>query len=46
VRRGDTALRDTLDAVLLRRRPEIDRLLAQYGVPRADTPAASGASER
>jgi mxaJ protein len=41
VRREDTALRDTLDAVLLRRRPEIDRLLAEYGVPRADTPAAS-----
>ena len=46
VRRGDTALRDTLDAVLLRRRAEIDRLLAVYGVPRADTPAASGASGR
>jgi mxaJ protein len=41
VRREDTALRDTLDAVLLRRRSEIDRLLADYGVPRADTPAVA-----
>jgi mxaJ protein len=42
VRREDAALRDRLDAVLLRRQPEIDRLLAAYGVPRADTPAAAG----
>ncbi len=42
VRRDDTALRDSLDAVLLRRRAEIDRLLADYGVPRADTPAIAG----
>jgi mxaJ protein len=44
VRREDTALRDTLDAVIIRRRREIDRLLADYGVPRADTPAAAGAA--
>lgn len=36
VRRGDTALRDTLDAVLTRRRPSVDSLLAEYGVPRLD----------
>jgi mxaJ protein len=42
VRRGDTALRDSLDAVIARRRPEIDRILAAYGVPRADTPAMVG----
>jgi mxaJ protein len=42
VRREDTALRDTLDAVLLRRRRDIDRLLAEYGVPRADTPVMAG----
>jgi mxaJ protein len=42
VRRGETALRDSLDAVLLRRRRDIDRILADYGVPRADTPAAVG----
>ena len=42
VRRGDTALRDSLDAVLARRRGDIDRILADYGVPRADTPATVG----
>ena len=46
VRREDTALRDTLDAVLIRRRAEIDRLLAEYGVPRADTPAAGSVGSR
>jgi mxaJ protein len=39
VRPKDRALRDRLDAVLRRRRREIDRLLADYGVPRADMPA-------
>jgi mxaJ protein len=34
VRREDTALRDELDAVIERRRPEIDALLERYGVPR------------
>ena len=41
VRRGDTAFRDTLDQVIVRRRAEIDRLLADYGVPRVE--AARGA---
>jgi mxaJ protein len=36
VRKGDKALRDTLDQVIVRRRAEIDRLLADYGVPRVD----------
>jgi mxaJ protein len=36
VRRGDTQLRDRLDAILDRRRPEIDRILRDYGVPRLD----------
>ena len=36
VRRGDDALRKKLDAILVRRRPEIDRILASYGVPRVD----------
>ena len=36
VRRGDDALRKKLDEILLRRRPEIDRILASYGVPRVD----------
>ena len=34
VRRGDTALRDELDGVLVRRRAEIDALLDRFGVPR------------
>ena len=42
VRRGDNVLRDSLDAVLSRRQHDIDRILADYGVPRADTPAAVG----
>jgi mxaJ protein len=35
-RRGDTALRAEVEEVLDRRRPDIDRLLAEYGVPRVD----------
>jgi mxaJ protein len=35
VRRGETALKQRLDAVIVRRRGEIDTLLARYGVPRA-----------
>ena len=47
VQRGDTLLRNRLDDVIRRRRREIDRLLADYGVPRADTPAmASGDGDR
>jgi mxaJ protein len=34
VRREDKALRDRLDQELERRRPEIERILDQYGVPR------------
>jgi quinoprotein dehydrogenase-associated probable ABC transporter substrate-binding protein len=33
VRRGDRALRDTLNAILTRRRASIDSLLTAYGVP-------------
>jgi mxaJ protein len=36
VRRGDKALRDELDAVLERRRTDIDAVLAAYHVPRTD----------
>jgi quinoprotein dehydrogenase-associated probable ABC transporter substrate-binding protein len=35
VRRGDVELRDELDAILARVRPEIERILDTYGVPRA-----------
>jgi mxaJ protein len=37
VRRGEEAFRTELDAVLQRRRPEINRLLDAYGVPRVET---------
>ena len=43
VRRQDLALRDTLDAILVRRRAAVDSILERYSVPRADqrpTPAA------
>jgi mxaJ protein len=36
VRRGDQALRDELDAVIERRRADIDAILARYSVPRTD----------
>jgi mxaJ protein len=34
VRRGDTALKEKLDAEIDRRRDDIDRILSEYGVPR------------
>ena len=36
VRRKDKALRDTLDALLLRERPAIRKILDEYGVPRVE----------
>ena len=36
VRRGDKALRDELDAIIERRRADIDAILAAYSVPRVD----------
>jgi len=33
VRREDLALRDALDAIILKRRAEIRRILTSYGVP-------------
>jgi mxaJ protein len=42
VRRRDEALRDRLDQVIERIRPEIDALLASYGVPRLDVRATRG----
>jgi len=38
VRRADTALRDELDAILVKRRADIDAILAAYSVPRTDAP--------
>ena len=34
VRRGDQRLRDELDALIERKRPEIEKILDEYGVPR------------
>ena len=44
VRRRDVALRDSLDAILVRRRPEIEAILDRYGVPRL-APAARRAED-
>ena len=44
VRKGDRALRDRLDAILVRRRGEIDEILDQYGIPREAAPPAAPAS--
>jgi mxaJ protein len=43
VRRGDRALRDALDAILERRRADIDAILADYAVPRTDRPNLASA---
>jgi mxaJ protein len=43
VRRGDHALRDALDAILERRRADIDAILAAYAVPRTDRPNLASA---
>ena len=37
VRRGDDSLRAELNAALAKHRPEIDAILAEYGVPRVDS---------
>jgi mxaJ protein len=39
VRRGDEALRRTLDEFIRRRQPDIDRILAEYDVPRREDAA-------
>lgn len=44
VRRQDVALRDTLDAILTRRRAAVDSILKAWGVPRADHPAMPNVS--
>lgn len=43
VRRDDRGLRDEIDAVLVRRRHEINAILADYGVPRTDLPTEGAA---
>lgn len=44
VRDGDTALRDELDAALLRSREKIRRILAEYDVPIVEQPVAHASS--
>lgn len=44
VRRGDNGLKEELERVLEERRDEIDRILAEYGVPRLDRAAPEAAS--
>lgn len=39
VRRGDAALRERLEDFILRRQADLDRILADYGVPRVPEPA-------
>jgi mxaJ protein len=42
VRRGDNDLRDQIEQELEKRRPEINRILAEYGVPRVDAEKGEG----
>jgi quinoprotein dehydrogenase-associated probable ABC transporter substrate-binding protein len=45
VRRGEEAFRAELDAILQRRRPDIQRILDEYGVPRAETSEPRSAAQ-
>jgi hypothetical protein len=42
VRPGDIERRRLLEDFIVRRRTDIDRVLAEYGVPRADERGGSG----
>jgi len=42
VRKGDAERRRALDRFIATHRPEIDRILAEFGVPRAEEPPAGG----
>ena len=44
VRKGNDALRDALTEALRRRKPDIDRILAEYHVPRVDRANPAGAA--
>ena len=46
VRRGDDTLRAELNAALAKHRPEIDAILAEYGVPRVDSAGSLDAMNR
>jgi mxaJ protein len=43
-RKEDVALRDKINGALIRLQPQIDAILANYGVPRVDAPAVTQAS--
>jgi hypothetical protein len=45
VRKGDTALRDRLDEVLVRRRADIEAILDEYAVPRAAAAVAAAGGQ-
>jgi len=42
VRKGDHARRDQLNAILQRKRPQIEALLARFGIPRVAMPMQAG----
>ena len=44
VRRGDTTFRASLQSVLTRRRPDIQRILSEYGVPQIEQHSATESS--
>jgi quinoprotein dehydrogenase-associated probable ABC transporter substrate-binding protein len=46
VRRGNAELRDRLDAILKRRKGDIDRILDDYGVPRVAKPQGATGKEK
>jgi mxaJ protein len=45
VRKDDRQLLDEVNAALASHKPEIDALLASYGVPRVDVPENAGPSQ-
>jgi len=45
VRKGDKLLRDEIDAILTRKRPEIEAILDEYGVPRVAVPEGFATSK-
>jgi ABC-type amino acid transport substrate-binding protein len=44
VRKGDTALKQRLDAELVRRHAEIEQTLRSYGIPQVNLPARAAVS--
>jgi mxaJ protein len=46
VRKGDDAFKDDVNQALVAIRPDIDRILSEYGVPRFDDSASAGGDAR